>query len=292
MKFIPKSVTRAGARSALKVRAKSPTLLVVGGVIGFGVTTVLAVKATRQAEPIIEQHKKERFQLSGVTYLTKQDKQKDLVRLYGGTAISLTKVYGPTIVVGALSTAAVLSGHNILQRRHVATMAAYSGLMDQFRDYRGRVAKTLGEETEKEIYDGAHGEWVEDPEHPGEKKRVMVYDPNQDTAYLRPWLEEDLVGWTKDPVENYLFLQGLQKEMNFRLQTYGYVLLSDVYRKLGLPLEPNAIVTGWLYDGDGDNYVDFGFLSSDDPQTVGFREGRLNAVRLKFNVDGPIWDKI
>lgn len=290
MKYVPKKVTRGGSRALLKVKAKSPTLLVVGGIVGFGVTTVLAVKATRNAEPVIDQHKKDRINLG--TKASNQHHGRDLSRLYVGTGISLAKVYGPTLVVGAISTAAVLSGHNILQKRHVATMAAYSGLAEQFSGYRARVAKTLGAEAEKEIFSGAHGEWQDDPAHKGEQKRVMVYD-RTDGDFLRPWMEEPNVEWTRDPTSNFLMLRGLQTMMNHRLEVYGHVFLQDVRDKLGLPRTPEAVVTGWIKDGDGDGYIDFGILTSNDPNTIAFLNGEVNSIQLEFNVDDtPIWNQI
>ena len=43
-----------------------------------------------------------------------------------------------------------------------------------------------------------------------------------------------------------------------------------------------ALVTGWMLDGDGDGYIDFGIASAGYP--MGFD--------LNFNCDGYISDKI
>lgn len=292
MNLIPATVSRAGHRTLLKLNASSPTILVVSGIVGFGVTTALAIAATRKLDPTLTKHTSDRKVIELTNYGSDKDRQRAITRLYAGTALSLTKIYGPTIVAGSLSAAAVLSGHNILKGRHVATMAAYSGLAEEFRSYRARVAKTLGSEAEQEIRDGAHGEWEDDPNHKGEVKRVMKYDLEENAGYLRPWFDETNVNWTRDPVANYLFLKGVQAHMNNLLKFRGHVFLSDVYEALNLTRVGEAQVAGWLQNGDGDNFVSFGFMESENPHTVAFRNGAENTVQLNFNIDGLIWDKI
>lgn len=289
MKYVPQSVSRFTHRSMLKLNASSPTLLVVGGVIGFGVTTALAIKATRSVEPVLEDHRNQRKALE--TLDKTEAGRKEVVKLYSGTSMRLAKIYGPTIVVGSLSAAAVLSGHKILKGRHVATMMAYSGLAEQFAEYRERVAQTMGEDAEKEIYNGAHGEWVEDPNHPGESKREMVYK-DSGSSYLRPWYDETNVNWTKDPTSNYLFLKGVQQHMNNVLQVRGHVFLNDVFDALNMERCSEGAISGWLLDGDGDGFIDFGFMSSLDPNTVAFLNGAEPRVRLNFNSEGLIYDRI
>lgn len=292
MKYVPASVSRLAGRTSLKLQAKSPTILVVSGVIGFGVTTALAIAATRHLDEVLEDHEKRRYELETVHYESSRALSKDLVKVYGGTSMQLAKIYGPTIVVGALSAAAVLSGHKILKGRHVATMAAYSGLAEEFRHYRDRVAKTIGEDQEREIYSGAHGEWQDDPNHKGEQHRVMVYS-GDDQGYLRPWYDETNVNWTRDPVANYLFLKGVQQHLNNVLRVKGHVFLNDAFDALGMNRCPEGAVAGWLRDNDeGDSYIDFGFLASKDPHTIAFNNGVEKTVRLNFNIDGVIWDRI
>ena len=296
MKYVPKSLSRSATRAMLKLNAKSPTLLVVGGVVGFGVTAVMAAQATRKIDPILEKHVLQRddvrafLDVRGGSYEAK----KELLKVYSGTTLSLAKIYAPTIVVGSLSAAAVLSGHNILKGRHVATMAAYSGLAEEFRSYRERVSESLGAKEEQELYDGGQHAWADDPVHPGESKRVALHDPTVQN-YLRPWFDETNINFTRDPNTNYLFLKGAQTYMNYRLQARGHVFLNEVLDHLGLPRCSEGAVAGWLWrpeDENRDNYIDFGFLASADPHTVAFRNQAENTVRLNFNIDGVIWSEI
>lgn len=293
MKLIPNNVSRFGHRSILKLHGASPTIFVVAGVGGLVVTAVMAARATRDIEPILDEHKQARVAIGYVGKKKNRVQQQELVRLYSKTALKLGKLYAPTIAVGATSTVSVLGGHKILRGRHVATMAAYSGLMEQFTNYRGRVADTLGKEVERGIYNGARGEWQEDPEKKGEYKLQPVHDKDVDpNAFCRPWFDETNSNWTKSPQANYLFLKGVQQHMNNLLVWRGHVFLNEVLDALKIPRTREGQVTGWLYEGDGDGFVDFGFMTSIDPHTVAFCNGLETTVRLNFNIDGPIWNRI
>jgi hypothetical protein len=294
MKYIPTAVTRFAGRSMLKVQANSPTLLVVTGVVGFGATAVMAARATRRAEMVFDDHKKGRLMIEE-TAETKEVQQKATIQLYSRTTMGLVRIYGPTIIVGTASAASILYGHKILQRRHVGAMMAYSGLMEQFASYRGRVAKTLGEEMEKDIFNGAHGEYVEDPNHPGEYKMQSKFDDyslDGPAEYLRPVFDESNVNWSPDLWHTTFFVKGVQANANQMLMARGHVFLNEVLDWLGMKRVPEGQVLGWVLNGDGDNYIDFGFLASNEPDAIAFREGRGRHVRLNFNVDGPVWDKI
>lgn len=295
MKVVPKSLSRVGGRTLLKLNAGSPTILVVSGVIGLGATAVLAARATRNIDPILDQHKQTRAEIGHVDKQSSNVKghQQELIRLYSHTTLEMAKLYGPAIFVGSTSAVAVLGGHKILRTRQIATMAAYSGLMEQFQGYRARIAKSLGADMERSLFEGAHAEW-EETENKGEYKLNPKYDKDtQLGSYLTPWFDETNPNWTRDPTSNYLFLKGVQSHMNNLLQIRGHVLLNDAYDAMNMPRCPEGAIAGWLYNSkEGDNYIDFGFMTSNDPNTVAFRNGVERVVRLNFNIDGTIWDKI
>lgn len=291
MKFVPKPVSRFVGRSALKLSAKSPTILVVSGVIGLGASAVLAAKATRKIDPIIEAHTEDRETILTAD-LAPRDTQRELLNLYVRTGLKFGRVYGPAIFVGTASAVSVLGGHRILVGRHVASMAAYSGLFQEFNAYRKRVSETFGEEKERAIYSGATLEYVEDPNHKGEYKLEPKY-PEKTSDYLRPWYDDKVPSFTKNALSNQSQLKGIQQHMNHTLQTRGHVFLNDVYDALGIPRVREGQKLGWFRDDNvGDGFIDFGFMSGMDPQTVAFRAGQVAEVQLNFNYDGMIHDKI
>lgn len=296
MKFVPNAVSRFGHRSALKIKANSPTILVVSGVVGLGASAVLAAVATRKIDPVLDQHKQARAEIGYISDKQSREHQASLVRLYLHTGTELGKIYAPTIIVASCSTVAVLGGHKMLRTRHAATLAAYSALGEQFNAYRRRIARTLGVEMEEKIFRGAHGEYEEDPNHPGEYRLKAKYDEeaNVDTSYLRPWFDETNYNFTRQPEWNYLFLKGVQHHMNNLLATRGHLFLNEVLDALQMPRVPEGAVAGWVYDSPkGDGFVDFGFMSGDDPQTVAFRNKVDPRVQLNFNIDtDTIWQLI
>lgn len=295
MKYIPNSVTRFASRSALQLSAKSPTLLVVTGVIGLGAAAVLAAKATRKIDPVLEDHAKARIDIeiwvSDGASVQKREEQRALLDLYMNTGIKLGRIYGPSIFVGVTSAISVLGGHRILVGRHVASLAAYSGLFKEFSAYRSRIASTFGVERERELYNGAMLEYEEDPNHKGEYKLKAKYPETRDGSYLRPWFDEDNPNWTRDAHHNAMLLRGIQQYMNDQLQVRGHVFLNDVFDALRIPRCPEGAVVGWLRNPvKGDGYIDFGFMTSQDPQSIGFCNYTEKSVQLNFNIDGNIWE--
>ena len=75
---------------------------------------------------------------------THEDAQKDLFITYAQTGVKLVKLYGPSLVVGGLSVAAILASNNILRKRNVALAAAFSTVSKSFEEYRGRVIEKYG----------------------------------------------------------------------------------------------------------------------------------------------------
>jgi len=297
MKFVPKRVRRASARTGLKLKKNSPTILVVGGVVGGVATVVMAVKASKKADVVIKDHKEERSQIgpvpskADVSPEVRKDAQLRVMELYFNTGLQLSKVYGPTLLVGTLSFGSILYGHKILHGRHVASVAAYTGLMEQFGAYRGRVRQTLGEKAELDIYNGAHGEYVEDPNHPGEYKLQPVWNEDvQFDAELRPWFDSENPNNNSDPEITMMWLKGVQEHMNQLLRLNGHLMLNDVRKELCLPKTAQGQLLGWV-DGnpDGDGFIDFGFMTDDHPSAVAFRAGESRDVRLNFNVDGEVY---
>lgn len=297
MKFVPKRVRRASARTGLKLKKNSPTLLVVGGVVGGVATVVMAVKASKKADVVVNEHKAQRTQIGPVpakgatTPEVRKDTQLQVMELYYNTTLELAKVYGPTLLLGTISFGSILYGHKILHGRHVASVAAYTGLMEQFGAYRGRVRQTLGEKAELDIYNGAHGEYVEDPNHPGEYKLQPVWnDDVQFDAELRPWFDSDNPNNNSDPEITKMWLTGVQEHCNQLLRLNGHLMLNDVRKELCLPKTAQGQLLGWV-DGnpDGDGFIDFGFMTDDHPSAVAFRNGESRDVRLNFNVDGEVY---
>ncbi len=90
--------------------------------------------------------------------------------------------------------------------------------------------------------------------------------------------------WHNNPEYNRTLLLAQENFANHKLRRDGFLFLNDVYNMLGLDKTSAGQLVGWLWWGDGDNYVDFGLTHPRNTDAVD--------IWLDFNVDGVIYDKI
>lgn len=300
MNSIVKSATNALSKTKFQFQKHQPEIMVVGGVIGGVVAAVMACKATTKASEVLAESKDRLDQINTVAndadvtddVYSEEDHKKDLAIVYTQTAVNLVKVYAPAVILGGLSIASILGGHNILQKRNMALAAAYATLNTTFKDYRDRVVDRFGKDVEYQIRHNLKAEEitekVEDPET-GKKTKVKKTvltrgDDEHERGYARLF-DAACDNWNNDANLNRSFLSGMQSYFNDKLQAVGYVFLSDVYKQLGYRITQESRVVGWTLDGDGDGYIDFGFDQDDM-----FMNGYNKDVWIDPNVDGPILD--
>ena len=291
MNLLPSGVSRKFARQILVAQKHSPTLLFGAGVIGVVASTVLACKATLKLEELLYETRDE---LNTVKHLehskySEDDRKKDITYVYVRTCVKLSKLYGPSIVIGSASVAALTGSHHILSKRNAALTAAYAAVQKSFDEYRGRVVEQLGEEKERELRYQVK-EVADGKDKEGKKKTVKVASGSP-SMYAR-FFDDNNRNWSPTSEYNILFLRCQQNYANDQLKARGHVFLNDVYDSLGMERSTEGAVVGWLWDGTGDNFIDFGVF--DSPACDGFFEfvqGR-QGVWLDFNVDGVVYDKI
>ena len=137
------------------LKKKSPEILLGLGVVGVGVSTVLACKATLKVEGIIDVYEEtmdkiettlersESGELVGAEYYA-EDAKKDKLTLKTQTVVEFAKVYGPSVTLMGVSIGCILGAHHIMSQRQVALMAAYKVVEEAFSSYRNRVVNELG----------------------------------------------------------------------------------------------------------------------------------------------------
>lgn len=308
-------LTRTFNKVGFKLKKHSPEILVGVGIIGTITSSVMACKATIKAGSIIEEHKElmeSRHKASElaanheltdkdgeVISYTDEDFKKDTAIIYTKTAVKFVKLYAPSVVLGTLSIASILSGHNIIRKRNVALAAAYATVDKGFKEYRGRVIERFGKELDKELKYNIKAKEFEEiivDEKTGKEKAVKntvnVCNPNEYSDYAR-FFDDGCNGWTKDPELNLLFLRKQQDSANDLLKLRGYLFLNEVYEMLGIPRSKAGQIVGWVYDEEnpiGDNYVDFGMYDSNREAVRNFVNGYERTILLDFNVDGNILD--
>lgn len=298
-------LNRGFNKAVFKIKKHSPTILVVGGVIGMASSGVMACKATTKLQDILEKKKSEIEQVRDYIEnegfsdeYTEEDSKKDLAILHIQTAAEVAKLYAPAVTLGVVSAGCIFGGHKILHKRNAAIAAAYTAIDRSFKEYRGRVIERFGKELDRELKFNIKSKEVEEivVDENGEEKIVKstvdVVDPTKYSDFAR-FFDEYSENWTKDPETNLMFLRQQQNYFNDKLKRKGYIFLNEVYESLGLQPTKAGQVVGWVYDEKhavGDNFIDFGIYDLYDSKKREFVNGLEKSVLLDFNVDGEIWD--
>lgn len=307
------NVTRSFNKVGFKLKKHSPEIMLVAGVIGVVGSAIMACRATTKVSTILESTKaqvdgvhdtledkvfaQKYEEKHGVPY-TQEKAKKDLAIIYGLTGLEFVKLYGPSVLLGALSITSILASHDILRKRNLAIAAAYATVDGSFKEYRGRVIERFGKELDRELkYDLKTKEIEEtvvneDGTESTIKKTVQVVNPNMHSEYAR-FYDDGCLGWEKDAEHNLYFLICQQNYANEKLKANGYLYLNEVYDMLGIPRTRAGQVVGWIYDKEdpiGDNYVDFGIHDMYSDRARAFVNGHERVILLDFNVDGNIWE--
>ena len=302
---LPAGINRAVNKVAFKMKKHAPEILVIAGVGGTIVTTVMACKATTKIDEVLAENKE---QIAKTKYYveetgfsdkyTEKDYQKDLTVMYTQRGLKLFKLYAPAIAVGTISITAILAGHNVLKKRNVALAAAYEVVNKNFKDYRGRVIDRFGNELDRELRYNIRKEEVEKTvidEKTGKERTVKeiteIADIDPSSEYAK-FFDESCPGWTKDPEYNLMFLRNQQQYANDLLESRGYLFLNEVYEMLGIQRTRQGQVIGWIYDKNVIDKVDFGIYNIANPANRRFVNGYERSILLDFNVDGDILNAI
>lgn len=289
------AITRFATRSVLKVRKNSPQILFVAGIVGTVATTVLASRATLKAQPVVVDMAEERkaleakYQRGG--FVSTQEYGQEVAEQYTITAIQLTKLYGPVVVLGVASIAALTKSHRQLTSRNTALTVAYTGLFKTFEKYRSRVRDQLGDGRDQEFLHGTVQQELvmgQNKDGTDKVKSITVLDPDSD-AENSVYFDDSVPSWTKDPGYNQRMLDGQEAWANWKLQKDGHLFLNEVLESLRLPHTKAGAIVGWVYKdlGTNDSHVSFGHHLDND-----FFAGYKKDVMLNFNVMGSILDLI
>lgn len=304
-------VTRTFHKATFQVKKHSPEILIAAGVVGVVTSGVLACKATLKVNAVTEETKHNIEKIheatekgvteAGETY-TVEDSKKDLAVVYTQTAVKLVKLYAPSVALGALSIAGIVTSHKIMTKRNVALAAAYTAVDKGFKEYRGRVVERFGEALDKELKYGVKAVEIEekvvneDGTEGTVKKVVDVIngDPMDVSPYAR-FFDDGCAGWDEKPEFSLMFLINQQRYANKKLKEQGFLFLNDVYEMLGIHKCAIGQQVGWIYDENcpnGDNYIDFGIHDLYKEKNRDFVNGYEKVILLDFNCDGYILDKI
>lgn len=286
--FISADFSRRVATQVLKAKQHSPTILFGAGVVGVVSTVVLASRATLKLDGVLDDTNEKLQMVREMNHekYTEEDRTRDKALVYTQTALTITKLYAPAFAIGVASIACLTGSHHILTKRNAALGAAYAGAEKALREYRDRVAEEIGVEQEAKIWQPT--EKVDAIDEDGKKVKVDVPTERGGSPY-KVLFDETNANWQRAQEYNQIFLQAQQNYANDLLRAKGHVFLNDVHDMLGLPRTKAGQIVGWVLNGEGDDYIDFGVFN-DFHQGMRFVSGDERSIWLDFNVDGPVLD--
>lgn len=211
-------------------------------------------------------------------------RRREIAKSYGRSAKKLIVIYGPTSAIISASLFSIMYGHKILQKRHLALLAAYESVDKSYKKYRGNVISNEGKEADICYRHNLKAEKLNDE---------TVYVPADDIFIPDRDLSDFAVFWGRDysmsasqdddPEENMARLKQVEDTANGIFEAQGYLYLQDVYEMLGVDrFAPDGV--GWC-KGRGDDFVDIGIFNVRNGRAV---NGMEPVFLLDFNHDGYI----
>lgn len=297
---LPSAITTRAARQALLVNKNSPQILFAGGLVLMGATVVSACRGTLKLEAVLDDIKEDREDIRSVSERHPEKySERDIAKLNAYVSmrgfVRIAKLYLPALTFGVASVACLTSSNHILNRRNAGLSAALAATDRALKDYRGRVSEMLGEDKEEKLWRNEKTEQrpVLDDEGRETKSTKKVKTGGGKSAYACLWGQDTSTEWDPQPEYNLAKLRAVQNYCNMRLNHRGHLFLNEVFDELGMERSPMGAVVGWLKDGEGDGYVDFGVLAQgDEVAFLDFVTGHESHIWLDFNVDGEIWRAI
>lgn len=211
-----------------------PEILIGLGIGGFISTAVLSSKAS------VSIYKKNR------KGLTKKEKIKIFL-----------KAYWPTLLIGASSSACIISGALIKNKRYSALATAFAITEATAKTYQEKVIETIGERRNKTISDSIVGEKISNDKRPLDSSNIIVTSYGDMRCY--------------DYMSDRYFTSDIQKiqkavnDLNRRMRDEECISLNDFYDEIGLPLVTIGDVLGWKIDS---GYIDLDYSSHLSPDGV------------------------
>lgn len=294
--------TLKSSRALLVARKYTPEALVVAGVGAMLTGTVLACKQTLKVNDALEPHladlEKVKLGLSKLPAeeYSKSDAARDRVIIYTRMGVDLLKIYAVPAVLMSLGAMSIFGAHRIMVVRNAGLAAIAAATDKAFKEYRGRVVEKFGEDEDIALRHGFEMKDLKRKDTDGNDVTVPVFKPYSTgvdglSMYAR-WFDKDSSKWNSIPSYNQMFVAQCQDFANDMLHSRGHLFLNEVYDLLGLKRSSEGNIVGWLENGSGDGYVDFGLYSSNKNNSRQFVNGYESCALLDFNVDGPILEMI
>lgn len=212
----------------------SPTILTGLGVTGLVSTVLLTINGTVKAKNLIEQVEYEKLKdaaVEGYPYKEEKLSKKEIAKL-------VWKCYIPTLVMGSISIACIISSHNIASRRTAAIATLYSLADNALQEYKAKVIEQIGENKSRKVEEEIAQDKLN--ANPPDKQTVILTGKGTVLCY------ESLSGrYFRSSVEE---IRKVQNDFNARVISDFYRPLNELYDDLGLePIKMGEDI-GWTTD--------------------------------------------
>jgi hypothetical protein len=91
-----------------------------------------------------------------------------------------------------------------------------------------------------------------------------------------------------DRKKNAIFVGLVLGELNDQLREHGQVTLNQALKRLGFGVTSEGDYEGWVFEPNpkyGDGYITFGVWDDGFAAGMDWLEGRVDIIKLRFNVD-------
>ena len=221
------------ALAGRKIAKHSPAILVTTGVVGLGVTAVLAYKSRNKVEAVVEN-------IEAAREAGLEVNKVQVVR-------DMTEALYLPITVGAASVAAILWSYKIQNNRIamlVSTVAAQRirsiQLEEKYKEIHGEAAYTkFVSPTAQEEYDTGKTDKDGNP-------KMAVKDVKADVdKTIGEWYSESTEYAADDHTYNIAYIDSIEQKLQTILFARGHLLLNEVREALGFERTRNGALLGW-----------------------------------------------
>ena len=303
-----KTMTVVGHKTLFKLKKASPELLLGGGILLLVGGTVMACKATKKVDDILDDGKKEVDEIKDsitvaedededVDKLVRKDIAKSKLRTFG----RITGAYAPAAAMGVAGIAMIFTSHGIMKHRQGVLLASYNALDAAFRSYRQRVLEDEnGAERDRRYLTG--GQTEELVEYTEDENGDLVRNVNKEAMmiagakapygpYTFEFSKYTTRRWAPHADTNLTTIRSAEDWGSTQLRLEGHLFLNDILDYLDMEKVPWGQLVGWIRGGDGDNTVR---LMTNDVLAEMEADDDIwkKPIFIEANCDGMIWDKI
>lgn len=183
----------------MKVAAAKPEIMLIVGGVSLLVGTIYACTKTEEAKKVAEEAKTENKKiddsfvvpedidiLPNTKRQMKLEKGRQYTKLYTHIAWKMLKIYGIPALMWFGGMGLIVGAHGSLRRTNAHLAADIFASNKLLQEYRQRVAKAIGEETEKKLFMGAKEEMISLIEIDPDTGKEKVVKKKADVFYDQP----------------------------------------------------------------------------------------------------------